>query len=62
LRDALVAQGAEPWYADMNAEMTLAIRMGMSFSPSNDIEFLLSRAPRSFETYIADHKDTWNAT
>lgn len=61
LRDGLVAQGAEPWYADMNAEMTLAIRIGMSFSPSNDIHFLLGRAPRSFETYIADHKDIWTA-
>lgn len=61
LRDGLIAQGAEPWYADMNAEMTLAIRMGMSFSPSNDIHFLLGRSPRSFETYIADHKDIWTA-
>ena len=61
LRDGLIAQGAEPWYAEMNAEMTLAIRMGMSFSPSNDIQFLLGRPPRSFETYIADHKDIWTA-
>jgi len=56
MRDALLAQGAEPWYAEMNAEMTFAVRMGMSFSPSNDIEFLLGRKPRSIETYIADHE------
>lgn len=51
MRDALIAQGAEAWYADMNAEMTFAVRMGMSFSPSNDIEFLLGRKPRSLEVY-----------
>ncbi len=51
MRDALIAQGAEAWYADMNAEMTFAVRMGMSFSPSNDIEFLLGRKPRSLEAY-----------
>jgi uncharacterized protein YbjT (DUF2867 family) len=60
LRDGLIAQGAEPWYADMNAEMTLAIRMGMSFSPSNDIQFLLDRPARSFESYVGDHKSAWN--
>ncbi len=61
MRDALIAQGAEQWYAEMNAEMTFAIRMGMSFSPSNDIEFLLGRKPRSIETYTADHKEAWAA-
>lgn len=59
MRDALIAQGAEQWYAEMNAEMTFAVRMGMSFSPSNDIEFLLGRKPRSIETYVADHKASW---
>lgn len=54
MRDALIANGAEPWYAEMNAEMTYAIRMGMSFSPSNDIEFLVDRKPRSIETYAAE--------
>ncbi len=61
MRDALIAQGAEQWYAEMNAEMTFAVRMGMSFSPSNDIEFLLGRKPRSIETYTADHKQAWAA-
>lgn len=61
LRDGLIANGAETWYAEMNAEMTFAIRMGMSFSPSNDIEFLLGRPPRSLETYVADHKAAWDA-
>lgn len=60
MRDGLIAQGAEPWYAEMNAEMTLAIRMGVSYSPSNDIWFLLGRAPRSIETYTADHKAGWS--
>lgn len=60
MRDGLIAQGAEPWYAEMNAEMTFAIRMGMSFSPSNDILFLLEREPRSIETYTADHKASWD--
>lgn len=55
LSAALVAQGAEQWYADMNAEMTFALRQGFSFNPANDIEFLLGRKPRSIETYIADH-------
>lgn len=59
MRDGLIAQGAEPWYAEMNAEMTFAIRMGMSFSPSNDILFLLEREPRSIETYTADYKASW---
>ena len=59
MRDALIAQGAEPWYADMNAEMTFAVRMGMSFSPSNDIEFLLGRKPRALEVYVADHQAGW---
>ncbi|MEL6862411.1 MAG: SDR family oxidoreductase [Pseudomonadota bacterium] len=59
MRDALIAQGAEDWYAEMNAEMTFAVRMGMSFSPSNDIEFLLGRKPRSIETYTADHMQAW---
>lgn len=54
MRDALIAQGAEQWYAEMNAEMTFAVRMGMSFSPSNDIEFLLGRKPRSIESFAAD--------
>ena len=54
MRDALIAQGAEQWYAEMNAEMTFAVRMGMSFSPSNDIEFLLGRKPRSIERFAAD--------
>ena len=61
MRDALIAQGVEEWYAEMNAEMTFAVRMGMSFSPSNDIEFLLGRKPRSIETYTADHKQAWAA-
>ena len=61
MRDALLAQGAEPWYAEMNAEMTFAVRMGMNFSPSNDIHFLLGRQPRSLETYIGDHKDQFGA-
>jgi len=59
MRDGLIAQGAEAWYADMNAEMTFAIRMGMTFSPSNDVEFLLGRKPRALETYVADHKAGW---
>ncbi|MFN3214457.1 MAG: NAD(P)H-binding protein [Henriciella sp.] len=59
MRDGLIAQGAEPWYAEMNAEMTFAVRMGMSFSPSNDIEFLLDRQPRALEVYVADHKAGW---
>lgn len=59
MRDGLIAQGAEAWYADMNAEMTFAIRMGMSFSPSNDVEFLLGRKPRSLEAYVSDHKAGW---
>ena len=59
MRDGLLAQGAEAWYADMNAEMTFAIRMGMSFSPSNDVEFLLGRKPRSLEAYVSDHKAGW---
>jgi uncharacterized protein YbjT (DUF2867 family) len=59
MRDGLIAQGAEPWYAEMNAEMTLAIRMGVSFTPSNDILFLLGRAPRSIESYTVDHKASW---
>lgn len=54
MRDSLIAQGAEPWYAEMNAEMTFAIRMGMSFSPSNDVEFLTGRKPNSIETYISE--------
>ena len=54
MRDAMIAQGAEQWYAEMNAEMTFAVRMGMSFSPSNDIEFLLGRKPRSIETFAAE--------
>ena len=59
MRDGLIAQGAEVWYAEMNAEMTFAIRMGMSFSPSNDVEFLLGRKPRALEAYVADHKAGW---
>jgi uncharacterized protein YbjT (DUF2867 family) len=55
MRNALIEQGAEPWYADMNAEMTFAVREGFTFNPSNDIEFLLGRKPRSIETYVADH-------
>lgn len=59
MRDGLIAQGAEAWYADMNAEMTFAVRMGMSFSPSNDVEFLLGRKPRTLEAYVSDHKAGW---
>jgi uncharacterized protein YbjT (DUF2867 family) len=59
MRDGLIAQGAEPWYAEMNAEMTFAVRMGMSFSPSNDVEFLLGRQPRALEVYVADHQAGW---
>ncbi|MEL6666810.1 MAG: SDR family oxidoreductase [Pseudomonadota bacterium] len=59
MRDGLIAQGAEVWYAEMNAEMTFAIRMGMSFSPSNDVEFLLGRKPRALETYVSDYKAGW---
>lgn len=54
MRDALIANGAEPWYADMNAEMTKAVRMGFNYSPSNDITFLLGRNPRAIEEYAAD--------
>ena len=57
LRTALIEQGAETWYADMNAEMTFAVREGFTFNPSNDIEFLLGRKPRSIETYVTDHAD-----
>jgi len=61
LRNALIEQGAETWYADMNAEMTFAVREGFTFNPSNDIEFLLGRKPRSIETYVADHADQMSA-
>ncbi len=61
LRNALIEQGAETWYADMNAEMTFAVREGFTFNPSNDIEFLLGRKPRSIETYVADHADQLSA-
>jgi uncharacterized protein YbjT (DUF2867 family) len=55
LKNALLSEGAEPWYAEMNAEMTFAVQAGFSFNPANDIEFLLGRKPRSIETYVADH-------
>lgn len=61
LRDGMIAQGAEPWYAQMNADMTFALREGFSFSPSNDIRFLLGREARSLETYVADHAAQWSA-
>ena len=61
MRAGLVANGAEDWYADMNAEMTKAVRLGFSYTPSNDIEFLLGRKPRSIETYAADHAEVMNA-
>lgn len=61
LRDGLIAQGAEPWYAQMNADMTFALREGFSFSPSNDIRFLLGREARSIETFVADHAAQWTA-
>lgn len=54
MRAGLIANGAEEWYADMNAEMTMAVRMGFSYSPSNDIPFLLGRTARSIETYAAE--------
>ena len=54
MRDALIANGAEPWYAEMNAEMTKAVRLGFNYSPSNDIAFLLGRNPRAIEDYAAD--------
>ncbi|MEM7329157.1 MAG: SDR family oxidoreductase [Pseudomonadota bacterium] len=54
MRDALIANGAEAWYAEMNAEMTKAVREGFSYSPSNDIAFLLDRNPRAIEVYAAD--------
>lgn len=54
MREGMIAQGAEPWYADMNAEMTYAVRMGFSFSPANDIRFLLGREARSIETFTAE--------
>ena len=47
MRDALIANGAEPWYAEMNAEMTKAVRLGFNYSPSNDFTFLLGRNPRA---------------
>jgi len=56
LRDGMIAQGAEPWYAEMNAEMTFALRSGFNFSPANDISFLLGRKGRSLETFVEDHK------
>jgi uncharacterized protein YbjT (DUF2867 family) len=59
LRDGLIAQGAEPWYAQMNADMTFALREGFSFSPSNDIRFLLGREARSLETFVQDHAQQW---
>ncbi len=58
LRAGMIANGAEEWYADMNAEMTKAVQLGFSYTPSNDIEFLLGRKPRSIETYAADHANT----
>lgn len=54
MRDALIANGAEPWYAEMNAEMTKAVRLGFNYSPSNDIAFLLGRNPRAIEDFAAD--------
>ena len=59
LRDGLISQGAEPWYAQMNADMTFALREGFSFSPSNDIRFLLGREARSLETFVQDHAKEW---
>lgn len=62
LRDGMIAQGAEPWYAQMNADMTFALREGFSFSPSNDIRFLLGREARSLETYVQDNAKDWTVS
>lgn len=61
LRDALIETGAEPWYAEMNAEMTFAVRGGFTFNPANDFEFLTGRKSRSIETFVADHKAAFGA-
>ncbi|MEQ9518165.1 MAG: SDR family oxidoreductase [Parvibaculum sp.] len=61
LREGMIASGAEPWYADMNAEMTFGIRGGFTFNPANDFEFLTGRKTRSLETFVADHKAAFGA-
>nr|WP_298895024.1 NAD(P)H-binding protein [uncultured Altererythrobacter sp.] len=52
---ALLDAGYEQWNADMNSEMTKVLEPGLNFSPSNDIEFLIGRKPRSIESFAADH-------
>ncbi len=56
LREGMIAEGTEPWYAEMSAEMTFALRQGFNFSPANDIQFLLGRKGRTLETFVEDHK------
>lgn len=55
MRSALLDAGYEEWSADMNAEMTKVLEPGLNFSPSNDLEFLIGRKPRSIESFAADH-------
>ncbi len=61
LRDALIESGAERWYAEMNAEMTFAVRGGFTFNPANDFEFLTGRKTRSLETFVSDHKTAFGS-
>ena len=61
MRAALLDAGYEEWSADMNSEMTKVLEPGLNFSPSNDIEFLIGRKPRSIESFAADHAAMFGA-
>jgi len=49
----LIRAGLPAWRAQMQAGMTLGLRLGLISEPSQDVRFVLGRPPRSFEAYAA---------
>lgn len=54
-RELLLSSGMEAWRADMQVGMTAGLQAGIISPPSNDVEFVLGRKPRSLQDFARDH-------
>ncbi|GAA0466347.1 SDR family oxidoreductase [Parasphingorhabdus litoris] len=55
--EQLQATGMEKWRADMQAEMTFALRAGVISPPTNDVMFVLGREPRSLDDFLSSNTE-----
>lgn len=58
-REAMLAQGTPPAYADALLDLYAATRAGITATVTAEVETLLGRPATSFDAYVDRHLDAW---